>query len=77
MEEADREGLMALFDAAQEYHAKHSRGPGGAAICVCGMGGGGSKACRGLSILRDIFRYAKFDDPEWQKRFSKVQAYIG
>jgi hypothetical protein len=72
----DAEGLRALFEAANEYHEKHSRGPGAAAMCVCGAGGGGSKACRGLGIIRDLFRYADFESTEWRERFEFVQRVL-
>jgi hypothetical protein len=72
LRQLDIEGLMALRDAVREYHAKYSKGPGGAAICVCGASCGGSKACRGYSILRDLFRYANAKDPNWRERFAFV-----
>jgi hypothetical protein len=77
MRDLDAEGIEALFDAAGEYHKKHSKGAGGSAVCVCGAGCGGSKACRGLSILRDLFRYADFSDPNWKSRFEFVQQCFG
>jgi len=73
MRKLDREGIAALFDAAALYHEKHSRGPGAAAICICGAGGGGSKACRGLKLLRDLFEFADLDDPKWRQRFEFIQ----
>lgn len=73
IEQQDRRALLALRQAACEYHAKHSRGPGAARTCVCGMGGGGSPACDGLRIIRDLLRYADFDDPQWRARFDAVK----
>jgi hypothetical protein len=43
-----REDIDALFEVCRSQH----RGAGGAAICICGAGCGGSKACRGLSVLQ-------------------------
>ncbi len=73
MRKYDAESIQALYKAAGEYHAKHSSGAGGAAICICGAGGGGSAACRGLSVLRELFTYADFDNPEWVEQFQFVQ----
>ena len=73
LQELDAEGVLALVEAAGEYHQKHSRGPGGAAMCICGAGGGGSKACRGLAVIRTFLRYAKWGDPEWQERYERLQ----
>lgn len=73
LDELDAEGIRELRVAAQEYHNRHSRGPGAAAMCICGNGTGGSKACRGLAVIRDLFRYANFDDPQWRERFEFVQ----
>lgn len=77
MRRLDTEGLHALRDAVREYHAKHSKGPGGAAICVCGAACGGSKACRGFSILRDIVRYANPKDPKWLQQVEFVHNVLG
>ena len=76
LRELDTEGVRALRSACLEYHQKNSRGPGGAAMCVCGAGGGGSKACRGLAVIRDFFRYADMKRPEWQKRFEEIRAML-
>jgi len=40
--------ISALFIACSKQH----RGAGGAAICICGAGCGGSAACNGLSLLK-------------------------
>lgn len=45
---------QALREACRNYHAKHTTGVGGAAICACGMGGGGSLACRPLKMLDEL-----------------------
>lgn len=42
----------ALEDACRAYHLKTSTGVGGAAICACGAGNGGSKACNALRALQ-------------------------
>lgn len=72
MRELDAAGIAALFDAAREYHTKHARGPGGAAVCICGHGCGGSAACRGLAVLRDLFRYGQWGDPTWKERYECI-----
>lgn len=77
LKKLDAEGLRALFVACGEYHAKHNKGAGGARMCICGAGCGGSPACRGLSVLRDLFRYADFNSQEWRNRFEFVQKSIG
>jgi hypothetical protein len=69
----DAEGICELFVAANEYHAKHSKGAGGSAMCICGQSCGGSAACRGLSVIRDVFRYADFQSHEWRERFEFVR----
>ncbi len=76
LRELDGEGVAALFDAAADYHKKHSKGAGGAAVCVCGAGCGGSKACRGLALVRDLFRYSDFDSHDHRKRFEYVQQFF-
>ena len=70
MRELDREGIRELFRAAGEYHQKYSKGPGGAAVCVCGAACGGSEACRGLAAVRDFLRYASWGDPGWEERYN-------
>jgi len=77
LRQLDIAGVIALFEAAGDYHQKHSTGPGGSAICVCGAGCGGSKACRGLSVIRDLFQYADLDDPKWRERFEFVRQCFG
>ncbi len=46
----------ALRDACGLYHEKNSKGAGGASICVCGAGCGGSYACGALARLTYIAR---------------------
>ena len=70
------EGVQSLFKAANEYHMKRSR-PGGAAMCVCGAGGGGSKACSGLAIVRDFFRYAEWGDEKNREMFDELKRNFG
>ena len=77
MRELDRAGIQALFAACGEFHAKHSRGPGGAAICICGAACGGSEACRGLALLRNFFRYAKWGDESWREQFELLSESLG
>jgi len=51
----------ALRDACSDYHHNKKRGgggPGGAHICVCGAGCGGSTACGMLGELSSMIRYA-------------------
>jgi hypothetical protein len=65
MTEAERQrffdGWVALREACRKQHPK---GPGGAMICACGAGAGGSAAC---SMLRTIhYLIVSSDDrPEW------------
>ena len=35
----------------------HGKGPGGAAMCVCGAPCGGSAACSMVAMLRNLIRY--------------------
>jgi hypothetical protein len=65
MTKEERERLhkewYALRDACSDYHHNKKRGgggPGGARVCVCGAGCGGSTACSMLSELRSMIRYA-------------------
>lgn len=60
MNNEETEILQALA-AIKELCRKAHKGPGGAAMCVCGASGGGSPACRFLSILRQHVRYG---DPQ-------------
>ena len=76
LQELDEEGVRELFRAACEYHEKHSKGPGGAARCVCGAACGGSKACRGLSVIRQFLRYAKWGDARWKNRYELIQQWF-
>jgi hypothetical protein len=76
MRELDVEGIRELFVACQEYHQKHSRGPGGSAMCVCGFGCGGSKACRGLALVRDFFRHNDPESPEFSTRFAAMKSIL-
>ena len=75
--ELDADGIAGLFRAVGEYHRKHSNGPGGAAICICGAGCDGSRACRGLEILCDLFRYAEWGDERWRERYEMLQRCFG
>ena len=72
LRELDAAGVAALFVAAGEYHQKHCKGPGAAAVCICGAGIGGSPACRGLWVLRDLFRYGDPDNSAWRDRLQFV-----
>ena len=71
-----RDRMRALKTACLEYHHKTSRGPGGAAICVCGAGGGGSYACGGLGELKDFIRYAGPLSPEWEERRKEILNWL-
>lgn len=57
-----------LRKACCDFHGK-SRGPGGAAMCVCGQGGGGSSACNMLGIIRNAIRY---DDYSQLKKLKNI-----
>lgn len=76
IKELNERAVIDLREAAYEYHKKRSR-PGGAAMCACGMGGGGSSACRAYANLRDFFRYADLDKPEWREAFEDFKRYFG
>lgn len=71
-----RERMLALKTACLEFHRKHSRGPGGSAICVCGAGGGGSAACGGLGELKNFIRYAGPLSPEWEGRRKEILNWL-
>lgn len=43
-----QKNISALFNACSKEH----RGAGGAAICICGAGCGGSSACNALNLLK-------------------------
>lgn len=76
LDQLDAEGIRELFRACGDYHQKHSKGPGAAAVCVCGAGCGGSKACRGLSVVKEFLRYAKWGDPKWEKRYEQIASWF-
>lgn len=76
LKQLDEEGVHELFRACGEYHQKHSKGPGAAATCVCGTGCGGSKACRGLSVIREFLRYAEWGDPRCKERYELIQRWF-
>ncbi len=44
-------GVMALKKACYKSHEK---GPGASRMCICGAGGGGSEACGGLGLIKNI-----------------------
>lgn len=56
--------------------AQHTGGPGGAAVCVCGRGGGRSEACGTLGLLRDLIRYLPTETlpPEWKTAIEEWRA---
>lgn len=45
------EQWAALRAAAWEFHRKRATGVGGAVVCICGAGNGGSAACAALKTL--------------------------
>lgn len=73
-EEQRTERRAWLFRGWQELRAacnkQHPRRAGGAAMCICGAGGGGSHACQMLATLRDLIRYLPDESlsPEWRER---------
>lgn len=78
LRELDLEGLHAIRDACLLYHRNHGSGIGGAAMCSCGAGGGGSTACRGLSIIRDFFQAARIDvDPRHEAKLELLREVFG
>ena len=73
------EDWKALKEACGAYHALHHSGmAGGAAMCVCGAGGGGSKACSMLKIIKDLIRYIPSDRLPEESRtvIEELQAII-
>ncbi len=48
----NQRSAQALLSACSKQH----RGAGGAAICICGAGCGGSEACNGLNLLKAALR---------------------
>ena len=44
--------IMSDFNALQEAARSTHKGSGGAAMCICGAGCGGSSACNALSMLK-------------------------
>jgi len=66
-----------LKAACRAVHEKQ-RGPGGAAVCICGMGCGGSSACSALGILRNHIRYGdlKSSNPECQQFIDQLRNWL-
>lgn len=77
LDQLDKEGVRELFKACGEYHQKHSKGPGAAHMCICGNGQGGSKACRGISVIVAFLRYAEWGDPKWKDRYELIKEWFG
>jgi hypothetical protein len=50
----NREATDALFKVCCDSHRS---GAGGARICICGAGCGGSRACNGLYLLQSALKY--------------------
>lgn len=61
-------GWSALRDACRK---QHPRGPGGAALCACGAGCGGSEACFMLRIVRDLIE-ASDERPDWWENYMEA-----
>lgn len=76
LKELDAEGVRELFRACGEYHQKHSKGPGAAMVCICGAACGGSKACRGLSVIREFLLYAEWADPKCKERYEWIRHWF-
>lgn len=50
------------FDALRQVcRASHKGGAGGAAMCICGAGGGGSDACAALGRLQNLVTHIPTD----------------
>jgi methylthioribose-1-phosphate isomerase len=69
LKESVIKGMAALKDACLDYHVKHSgSGIGGSHMCVCGHCNGGSAACSGLGLLRNLIRYMELESDEMRNR---------
>lgn len=65
LSEQDLKDLDQLWTLCRKGH----KGPGGAAICICGAGCGGTAACRGLAVYRRILDAAcRIQSPEGFRR---------
>lgn len=66
-----------LKAACRAIH-EQNKGPGGAVVCICGMGCGGSSACLALGILRDMVRYGNLtsDKPSVQTFMNALRNYL-
>lgn len=76
IEQRDIESIRELFISASDYHKKNSKGSGGCSKCICGQGSGGSRACAGLSIIRNVFKYHDFKSEDWLKRFLFIKKVL-
>lgn len=70
----DRQKMMENFDALFEAaRNSHRGGVGGARICICGAGSGGSKACNALYTLQAALEC----DDQWVRDELLLQLGLG
>ncbi len=78
---ARESGARAARDLRAACNAVHAKqgGAGGAAICICGQGCGGSAPCSALATLRSNLRYGKIKvgDPHAAAFFEAFSEWLG
>lgn len=72
------ERWQALKAAAFEAHDK-TKGPGGAAMCICGQNGGGHAACCMLREFESLVSYlpTKGLPRAWKDKIELMRSVIG
>ncbi len=76
MQELDKQGIAALFEAAKDYHKKHSGPVGVSRTCICGEGHGGSDACRGLQAILSFFRCRSWNYHGREEDYARLRSYL-
>lgn len=70
------DGWQSLTDACRKQHPNR---PGGAAICICGAGCGGSAACSMLRTIRDVILHMEVPPdalPGWRDHIEMLKSVI-